>query len=84
MSTNLYETLGLQRDATADQSMSNPRPWSSPPQCSHLFAVRKAYKKRALETHPDRVPPEQKEAAADEFRKVTLIHAYTLLLRSFV
>lgn len=31
MSTNLYEILGLQRDATADQSMSNPRPRSCPP-----------------------------------------------------
>ena len=85
MSTNLYEILGLQRDATADQSMSNPRPWSCPPpQCSYLFVVRKAYKKRALETHPDRVPPEDKEIAGEEFRKVTLSHASTLLLRSFV
>jgi len=32
--------------------------------------VRKAYKKRALQTHPDRVPPEQKTTAEDEFRKV--------------
>jgi hypothetical protein len=33
-------------------------------------AVRKAYKKRALQTHPDRVPPEQKTTAEEEFRKV--------------
>jgi hypothetical protein len=48
-----------------------------PPQCSRPFAVRKAYKKRALQTHPDRVPQEQKTAAGDEFRKVPLIHAFT-------
>jgi hypothetical protein len=64
---------------------SNPRTWScSPPQYSRLFAVRKAYKKRALQTHPDRVPQEQKEIAGDEFRMVTLIHAFTLLCRSLV
>ncbi|KAN0121292.1 hypothetical protein V8E52_003880 [Russula decolorans] len=59
MSTNLYETLGVQRGATDDQ-------------------VRKAYKKRALQTHPDRVPQEQKEIAADEFRKVN--NAYEVLI----
>lgn len=54
-----------------------------PSQYSRLCAVRKAYKKRALETHPDRVPPEEKEIAAEEFRKVTLIYAtlLTLLIR---
>jgi hypothetical protein len=31
MSTNLYETLGVQRDATDDQSTSCPRPGVSPP-----------------------------------------------------
>jgi hypothetical protein len=56
----------------------------SPPQYVRLFAVRKAYKKRALQTHPDRVPQEQKETAGDEFRMVTLIHAFTLLCRSLV
>jgi curved DNA-binding protein CbpA len=86
MSSNLYEILGLQRDATADQGMSKPCPrsLSPPPQCSRLFAVRKAYRKRALETHPDRVPPEEKEIAGDEFRKVTLfhaIHSITTLIR---
>jgi hypothetical protein len=84
MSANLYETLGVQRGVSEDQSMSNPRTCLVPPQCSPLFAVRKAYKKRALQTHPDRVPPEQKEIAGDEFRKVTLIHAPTLLGRSFM
>lgn len=41
-------------------------------------AVRKAYKKRALQTHPDRVPPEQKTTAEEEFRKVPLIHTSPL------
>ncbi|KAI9459039.1 hypothetical protein F5148DRAFT_1219613 [Russula earlei] len=58
MSTNLYETLGIQTDATDDQ-------------------IRKAYKKRALQTHPDRAPPEQKTIAEDEFRKVN--NAYEVL-----
>jgi hypothetical protein len=35
--------------------------------------VRKAYKKRALQTHPDRVPAEQKTTAEEEFRKVPRI-----------
>ncbi|KAI0272526.1 hypothetical protein BC834DRAFT_840791 [Gloeopeniophorella convolvens] len=39
--------------------------------------IRKAYKKRALQTHPDRVPPEQKETAEDEFRQVN--NAYEVL-----
>ncbi|KAI9438890.1 hypothetical protein BJY52DRAFT_1229731 [Lactarius psammicola] len=59
MSTDLYEVLGVQRDATEDQ-------------------IRKAYKKRALQTHPDRVPPEQKTTAEDEFRKVN--NAYEVLI----
>ncbi|KAH9169915.1 hypothetical protein EDB89DRAFT_1982024 [Lactarius sanguifluus] len=40
--------------------------------------IRKAYKKRALQTHPDRVPPEQKTTAEDEFRKVN--NAYEVLI----
>lgn len=58
MSTDLYEVLGVQRDATEDQ-------------------IRKAYHKRALQTHPDRVPPEQKTTAEEEFRKVN--NAYEVL-----
>ncbi|KAI0255930.1 hypothetical protein BJV78DRAFT_1350260 [Lactifluus subvellereus] len=58
MSINLYETLGVQRDATEEQ-------------------IRKAYHRRALQTHPDRVPPERKLTAEDEFRKVN--NAYEVL-----
>jgi len=43
--------------------------------------VRRAYKKRALETHPDRLPPgatpDQKTASEDKFRKVN--NAYEVL-----
>ena len=41
-----------------------------PPLSPVLPPVRKAYKKRALQTHPDRVPPEQKTTAEEDFRKV--------------
>jgi curved DNA-binding protein CbpA len=40
---------------------------------AELRAVRKAYKKRALQTHPDRqsgATEEQKKASEEEFRKV--------------
>ena len=40
--------------------------------------VRKAYKKKALETHPDRLPvgatPDQKTASEDRFRKVYIVY----------
>ncbi|KII87197.1 hypothetical protein PLICRDRAFT_42848 [Plicaturopsis crispa FD-325 SS-3] len=62
MATNLYETLGVSRDATPDQ-------------------IRKAYKNRALQTHPDRLPqgstPEQVTAAQEQFRLVN--NAYEVL-----
>ncbi|KAJ1306599.1 hypothetical protein OPQ81_007598 [Rhizoctonia solani] len=40
--------------------------------------IRKAYKKLALKTHPDRAPPERKEEAEEEFRKVNA--AYEVLI----
>ncbi|KZT65739.1 DnaJ-domain-containing protein [Daedalea quercina L-15889] len=62
MATNLYETLGLDRNASPED-------------------IRKAYHKRALKTHPDRLPPQTSEAdkaaAAEEFRKVN--NAYEVL-----
>lgn len=71
MSTDLYEVLGVTRDVTEDQSASIPTSTLG----FHLThsTVRKAYKKRALQTHPDRVPPEQKTTAEEEFRKVLLV-----------
>lgn len=59
MSTDLYEILEIQKDATPDQ-------------------VRKAYKKRALQTHPDRVPPSDKTQAEERFRQVN--NAYEVLI----
>ncbi|OCH94465.1 DnaJ-domain-containing protein [Obba rivulosa] len=45
-------------------------------------AIRKAYKKRALQTHPDKLPPdvpeEQKQSAHEEF--VIVNHAYEVLI----
>ncbi|KAL0580454.1 hypothetical protein V5O48_001524 [Marasmius crinis-equi] len=61
MASDLYETLGIAKDATPEQ-------------------IRKAYKKRALETHPDRHPnatPEEKEEMGDRFRRVG--NAYEVL-----
>ncbi|KAH9924731.1 uncharacterized protein B0H18DRAFT_1010949 [Fomitopsis serialis] len=62
MATNLYETLGLDRNASPED-------------------VRKAYRKRALKTHPDRLSLQTSEAdkatAAEEFRKVN--NAYEVL-----
>ncbi|CAE6479654.1 unnamed protein product [Rhizoctonia solani] len=40
--------------------------------------IRKAYKKLALKTHPDRAPPERKQEAEEEFRKVNA--AYEVLI----
>lgn len=77
--TNLYEILGIQRDATQEEGEH------SVPFCSAELTtertVRKAYKKRALQTHPDRLPqnigPAEKRAAEEQFRLVN--NAYEVL-----
>ncbi|EIW79221.1 DnaJ-domain-containing protein [Coniophora puteana RWD-64-598 SS2] len=62
MATNLYDTLGLARDASQEH-------------------IRKAYRRKALDTHPDRLPPgassSQKSAAEEQFRQVNA--AYEVL-----
>lgn len=58
MSTDLYEILEIQADATPEQ-------------------IRRAYKKRALQTHPDRVSPTEKAQAEERFRQVN--NAYEVL-----
>ncbi|THH02709.1 hypothetical protein EW026_g196 [Hermanssonia centrifuga] len=62
MSSNLYEVLGLDRNALPED-------------------IRKAYRKKALETHPDRLPPNvsdvDKERANERFRLVN--NAYEVL-----
>ena len=75
MASNLYETLEVPQDAEPEQSACQtvslylPHSYPHPP-------VRKAYKKKALETHPDRLPrdatPEQKAESEEMFRKVRL------------
>lgn len=49
-------------------------------------SVRKAYKKKALQTHPDRLGPnitaEQKEQSEELFRKVGLLSATIALVSS--
>ncbi|KAF9643469.1 DnaJ-domain-containing protein [Thelephora ganbajun] len=59
MSTNLYEILDIQANATPEQ-------------------IRKAYKKRALQTHPDRAPASDKAQAEERFRQVN--NAYEVLI----
>ncbi|KAI0693179.1 hypothetical protein C8T65DRAFT_760758 [Cerioporus squamosus] len=62
MATNLYEILGITKDASPEE-------------------VRKAYRKRALQTHPDRLPQNvnaaDKKAAEEQFRLVN--NAYEVL-----
>lgn len=72
MATRLYEELGLTSTATVEESECDAQ---------HTMArnradsgqVRKAYKKRALQTHPDRLPPtatpERKKESEEHFRK---------------
>lgn len=76
MSSGLYEELGIRKDALPEQGMSSlslSNIAHGPP------TVRRAYKKRALETHPDRLPPgatpDQKSASEDKFRKVYFTYA---------
>jgi DnaJ-class molecular chaperone len=71
MASNLYEILEISATATPEQSMYTFL------HCNMIFIpfpVRKAYKKKALQTHPDRLPlgatPEDKAASEEMFRKV--------------
>ena len=68
MSTDLYEILEVQTDATPEQSMLLVIPMVSIFRTSLL--VRRAYKKRALQTHPDRASPSEKAQAEERFRQV--------------
>ena len=73
MASDLYETLGLDKSAAPEQSKCRTF------MRYHILLilnvkVRKAYKKKALATHPDRLPPnaseEEKQQANERFRKV--------------
>lgn len=75
---SFYDILQIPRDATPDQGVHSPTPY-----CGGVLqlSVRKAYKKQALLTHPDRLPagftPDEKESAEDRFRAVS--NAYEVL-----
>jgi curved DNA-binding protein CbpA len=69
-----YRILGLTKDATSEDGA-----------CMYIlfpllvlnfehWTVRRAYKQKVLETHPDKIPPdsteEEKDAAREQFSKV--------------
>jgi len=69
----LYDVLGIPTDATTDDGSSvSFHPFMLP--LRGLFAVRKAYKTKALETHPDKLEPSasdrERRAAEGKFRNV--------------
>ncbi|KAI5995664.1 hypothetical protein EDD15DRAFT_2195613 [Pisolithus albus] len=74
MATNLYEVLGLNRHASQEENRSVSS-------SLHITQVRKAYRRKALETHPDRLPQNasaaDKAASEEMFRKVN--NAYEVL-----
>ena len=74
MARDLYQVLEISNDATPEQSVY---PWSLRRLVLIEHPVRKAYKKRALQTHPDRLPPGasagDKSSAEEEFRKVSAL-----------
>ncbi|KAF9453604.1 DnaJ-domain-containing protein [Macrolepiota fuliginosa MF-IS2] len=62
MASNLYEVLGVPKDANVEQ-------------------IRKAYKKKALKTHPDKLPPtmseEERQVFGNKFKEIS--HACEIL-----
>jgi curved DNA-binding protein CbpA len=68
-----YKALGLSKDASFEDGAL--------PSVLSLFthfersAVRRAYKQKVLETHPDKLPPDstewEKEAAREQFSRVS-------------
>ncbi len=71
---NLYADLGIEPSASSDDSESYVT-WSEYE--TNVFsarAVRKAYRKRALETHPDKLEPnasdKEKQEAERHFHRV--------------
>jgi curved DNA-binding protein CbpA len=66
-----YKILGLTKDASSDDGA-----WIGLVPIAHVdpWTVRRAYKQKVLETHPDKLPPdsteEEKDAAHEQFSKV--------------
>ncbi len=73
MATNLYEVLDLHRNATPEESKI-PLHAGIFIRSQNTESVRKAYKKKALKTHPDRLSPDatpaEKQHSAENFRQV--------------
>ena len=79
----LYDVLGITTDASTDDGSSLFS--SVPPFLRNLFsAVRKAYKTKALETHPDKLEPtasdRERRAAEGKFRNVGISPSYAFTL----
>lgn len=77
MASNLYETLGVARNASPEQSTSSSSAVLMRAVADMWLAlVRKAYKKMALQTHPDRLSPnatpDDKAASEERFRQVSM------------
>jgi DnaJ-class molecular chaperone len=74
MPGSFYEVLGIEVDASPEDSETTTAAFYT--SYSPILAVRRAYKKRALQTHPDRLPAgstaDDKRGAAEQFRKGTV------------
>ena len=71
MSLDFYAVLGIEKDAPQDEGECYVFEQRELDDICHV--VRKAYKRKALETHPDKTPlttQEVKESAAARFRDV--------------
>lgn len=69
-----YRILGLTKDATSEDGACIDISFPLPVLNLNFGTVRRAYKQKVLETHPDKLPPdsteEEKDAAHEQFSKV--------------
>jgi hypothetical protein len=77
-----YRILGLTKDATSEDGACIVHRHLIPTARIELdlWTVRRAYKQKVLETHPDKLPPdsteEEKDAAHEQFSKVRCLQIY--------
>lgn len=75
MSTNLYDLLGIETSASPEEG--GRRFWRYTGILAERFSVRRAYKLKALETHPDKLDPgassEEKQVAETRFHQVRAV-----------